>query len=360
MFCRKTRRSWPAWKTPGGRNKKRDVFYLLFHCHGNSDNLYLPHNFVANTVVYTGTHDNDTTVGWWNSLPAHERDYARRYLGITDDAIHWDFIRAASASVADLCIIPLQDVLGLDAVYSELLPQDKVAKVEEFLREEDKHKKLAFVGDGINDAPVLSRADVGIAMGAMGSDAAIEAADIVLMDDDPLKISVAKRIAKKTLRIVHQNIVFSIGVKVIVLVLGAIGLASMWAAIFADVGVMIIAVLNAMRALFAGGRAPVIPAAKNEGKTAAESLADDKAAGAVSSPQETSAVHSYKIDVDCANCANLMEGAAKKTAGVRNAVVNFMMQEMKVEFRDGADPQQVMQQVRTNCKKVEDDCEIYL
>lgn len=197
-------------------------------------------------------------------------------------------------------------------------------------------------------------------MGAMGSDAAIEAADIVLMDDDPLKISVAKRIAKKTLRIVHQNIVFSIGVKVIVLVLGAIGLASMWAAIFADVGVMIIAVLNAMRALFAGGRAPVIPAAKNEGKTAAESLADDKAAGAVSSPQETSAVHSYKIDVDCANCANLMEGAAKKTAGVRNAVVNFMMQEMKVEFRDGADPQQVMQQVRTNCKKVEDDCEIYL
>ena len=252
------------------------------------------------------------------------------------------------------------DELKLDEVHAELLPGDKVDEVEKLLSAQKDGERLAFVGDGINDAPVLSRADVGIAMGAMGSDAAIEAADIVLMDDDPLKISVAKRIAKKTLRIVHQNIVFSIGVKVIVLVLGAIGLASMWAAIFADVGVMIIAVLNAMRALFAGGRAPVIPAAKNEGKTAAESLDDDKAAGAVSSPQETSAVHSYKIDVDCANCANLMEGAAKKTAGVRNAVVNFMMQEMKVEFRDGADPQQVMQQVRTNCKKVEDDCEIYL
>ena len=289
-------------------------------------------------------------------------DIVKEHSAEAIKALHRNGVRKAIMLTGDAKRVADQVAgeLGLDAVYSELLPQDKVAKVEEFLREEDKHKKLAFVGDGINDAPVLSRADVGIAMGAMGSDAAIEAADIVLMDDDPLKISVAKRIAKKTLRIVHQNIVFSIGVKVIVLVLGAIGLASMWAAIFADVGVMIIAVLNAMRALFAGGRAPVIPAAKNEGKTAAESLADDKAAGAVSSPQETSAVHSYKIDVDCANCANLMEGAAKKTAGVRNAVVNFMMQEMKVEFRDGADPQQVMQQVRTNCKKVEDDCEIYL
>ena len=139
--------------------------------------------------------------------------------------------------------------LGIDTVYSQLLPQDKVTKVEALLTHQQKGK-LAFVGDGINDAPVLSRADVGIAMGAMGSDAAIEAADIVLMDDDPLKISVAQRIARKTLRIVKQNIYFSIGVKVLVMVLGALGLANMWAAIFADVGVMVLAVLNAVRALF--------------------------------------------------------------------------------------------------------------
>ncbi len=141
--------------------------------------------------------------------------------------------------------------LGIKTVYSELLPQDKVAKVEELLEaEKSSNGKLAFVGDGINDAPVLSRADVGIAMGAMGSDAAIEAADIVLMDDDPLKISLAQRIARKTLGIVRQNIVFSIGIKVMVLVLGALGYANMWGAIFADVGVLIIAVLNAGRALF--------------------------------------------------------------------------------------------------------------
>ena len=130
------------------------------------------------------------------------------------------------------------------------MPQDKVAKVEELLADTARKGKLAFVGDGINDAPVLSRADVGIAMGAMGSDAAIEAADIVLMDDDPQKIAVAQRIARKTLRIVHENIVFSIGIKILVMILGAIGLANMWAAIFADVGVMILAVLNAVRALF--------------------------------------------------------------------------------------------------------------
>ena len=247
--------------------------------------------------------------------------------------------------------------LGLSAVHAKLLPSQKVERVEELLGEGN---KVAFVGDGINDAPVLTRADVGIAMGAMGSDAAIESADIVLMDDKISKLTTAIKIARKTMRIVNENIWIALAVKVIILVLSAFGIADMWIAVFGDVGVLILAVLNAMRALFAGGRAPVIPAAKNEGKTAAESLADDKAAGAVSSPQETSAVHSYKIDVDCANCANLMEGAAKKTAGVRNAVVNFMMQEMKVEFRDGADPQQVMQQVRTNCKKVEDDCEIYL
>ncbi len=139
--------------------------------------------------------------------------------------------------------------LQLDTVYSQLLPQDKVTKVEELLQQK-KTGKLAFVGDGINDAPVLSRADVGIAMGAMGSDAAIEAADVVLMDDDPLKISVAQRIARKTLGIVKQNIWFSIGIKVLVLILGALGLANMWAAIFADVGVMVLAVLNAVRAMF--------------------------------------------------------------------------------------------------------------
>ena len=140
--------------------------------------------------------------------------------------------------------------LGIDEVHAELLPADKVAKVEELLARKPAKGKLAFVGDGINDAPVLSRADIGIAMGAMGSDAAIEAADIVLMDDDPLKIAKAIRISRKCLRIVYENIWFAIGVKLICLVLGAVGVANMWLAIFADVGVMIIAVLNAIRALF--------------------------------------------------------------------------------------------------------------
>lgn len=139
--------------------------------------------------------------------------------------------------------------LGIDEVHSELLPGDKVAQVEKLLDEKGGKEKLAFVGDGINDAPVLSRADIGIAMGALGSDAAIEAADIVLMDDDPLKISKAIRISRKCLRIVYENIYFAIGVKVVCLILGALGIANMWAAIFADVGVMIIAVLNAIRAL---------------------------------------------------------------------------------------------------------------
>lgn len=140
--------------------------------------------------------------------------------------------------------------LGIDEVYAELLPVDKVAKVEELLEQKMERGKLAFVGDGINDAPVLSRADIGIAMGAMGSDAAIEAADIVLMDDDPMKIAKAIKISRKCLRIVYENIWFAIGIKLICLVLGAAGLANMWLAIFADVGVMIIAVLNAIRALF--------------------------------------------------------------------------------------------------------------
>ncbi|WP_294160115.1 heavy metal translocating P-type ATPase [uncultured Selenomonas sp.] len=229
--------------------------------------------------------------------------------------------------------------LGIDDVQSELLPQDKVAKVEELLAaQQGTHRKLAFVGDGINDAPVLARADVGIAMGAMGSDAAIEAADVVLMDDDPAKLATAMRLAKRTMRIVHQNIVGSIGVKVLVLILGALGLANMWAAIFADVGVMVLAVLNAMRAMFG---------AKGDGSEAAERKEQDMK-------------KSYKIDVDCANCASKMEEAAKQTTGVKDATVNFMALKMKVEFEDGSDPKEVMPRVRAACKAVEDDCEVYL
>ncbi len=142
------------------------------------------------------------------------------------------------------------EVLGIHEVYSELLPADKVNKVEELLSQKSDKERLAFVGDGINDAPVLSRADIGIAMGALGSDAAIEAADVVLMDDDPLKIAKAIKISRKCVRIVYENIYFAIGIKIICLVLGALGIANMWLAIFADVGVMVIAVLNAIRALF--------------------------------------------------------------------------------------------------------------
>lgn len=150
-----------------------------------------------------------------------------------------------SASTADL----VANTIGIDTVHSELLPADKVEEVEKLLNEKSDKEKLAFVGDGINDAPVLSRADIGIAMGGLGSDAAIEAADVVLMDDDPLKISLAMKISTKTLRIVKQNIVFALAVKFICLVLGALGIANMWLAIFADVGVMILAVMNATRAL---------------------------------------------------------------------------------------------------------------
>lgn len=150
-----------------------------------------------------------------------------------------DIRRVADHVAGELCV---------DEVHSELLPADKVAQVERLLSNAD--GKLAFVGDGINDAPVLSRADVGIAMGALGSDAAIEAADVVLMDDDPAKIALAMRIARRTLRIVYQNIVFALAIKFACLVLGAIGMASMWTAIFADVGVMVLAVLNATRALY--------------------------------------------------------------------------------------------------------------
>lgn len=152
-----------------------------------------------------------------------------------------DTKRVADKAAADL---------GINEVYSELLPGDKVDMVEKLLKQKNSGDKLAFVGDGINDAPVLSRADIGIAMGALGSDAAIEAADIVLMDDDPLKIAKAIKISRKCLRIVYQNIYFAIGIKAICLILGAAGIANMWAAIFADVGVMVIAVLNAIRTLY--------------------------------------------------------------------------------------------------------------
>ena len=167
----------------------------------------------------------------------------RKIVMLTGDA------RSVAESVASQ--------LGVDEVRSELLPKDKVMEVERLLAGKGRKEKLAFVGDGINDAPVLSRADLGIAMGALGSDAAIEAADIVLMDDDPSKIALAMQISRKTLRIVHQNIVFALAVKLACLLLGAVGLVGMWWAIFADVGVMILAVLNATRALAAGrGRKP--------------------------------------------------------------------------------------------------------
>ena len=142
--------------------------------------------------------------------------------------------------------------LGVTEVHAQLLPADKVEQVERLLKEESEHGKLAFVGDGINDAPVLTRADVGIAMGAMGSDAAIEAADIVLMDDKPSNIARAMHVARKTMRIVWQNIIFALGVKLLILVLAALGIANMWLAVFGDVGVAVIAILNAMRAMNVG------------------------------------------------------------------------------------------------------------
>ena len=173
---------------------------------------------------------------------AKEAIAALKNAGVTKTVmLTGDTKRVADAVAAEL---------GIHEVCSELLPADKVSKVEELLAKKSEKEKLAFVGDGINDAPVLSRADIGIAMGALGSDAAIEAADIVLMDDDPLKIAKAIKISRKCIRIVYENIYFAIGIKVICLLLGALGIANMWAAIFADVGVMVIAVLNAIRALF--------------------------------------------------------------------------------------------------------------
>ena len=171
-----------------------------------------------------------------DAIAALKRSGVRSTVMLTGDG------PSAAAQVAE--------ALGIDKVHSELLPGDKVEKVEELLNGKKANETLAFVGDGINDAPVLSRADLGIAMGAMGSDAAIEAADVVLMDDDPLKVSKAIRIARKCMGIVRENIVFALGIKLVCLILGALGIASMWLAVFADVGVMILAVLNAIRALF--------------------------------------------------------------------------------------------------------------
>ena len=168
------------------------------------------------------------------------------------DALHRAGVRKTVMLTGDAASVAsaVAQELGIDEVHAELLPADKVEAVEHLLQEKEEKSVLAFVGDGINDAPVLSRADIGIAMGAMGSDAAIEASDIVLMDDDPKKIALAIRIAKKCMRIVYENIWFAIGIKVLCLVLGAFGIANMWLAIFADVGVMVLAVLNAIRALF--------------------------------------------------------------------------------------------------------------
>ena len=190
------------------------------------DGVYAGHILISDVVKPTSR----------RAIAALKDAGVRKTVMLTGDA------KAVAAQVASF--------LGIDEVFSQLLPADKVTKVEELLSRKGKKEKLAFVGDGINDAPVLRRADIGIAMGAMGSDAAIEAADVVLMDDDPLKIAKAIRISRKCLGIVYQNIVFAIGVKLLCLALGAVGLANMWLAIFADVGVMILAVLNAIRALF--------------------------------------------------------------------------------------------------------------
>lgn len=190
------------------------------------DGAYAGHILISDVVKPTSR----------RAIAALKEAGVRKTVMLTGDA------KAVAAQVASF--------LGIDEVFSQLLPADKVTKVEELLSRKGKKEKLAFVGDGINDAPVLRRADIGIAMGAMGSDAAIEAADVVLMDDDPLKIAKAIRISRKCLGIVYQNIVFAIGVKLLCLALGAVGLANMWLAIFADVGVMILAVLNAIRALF--------------------------------------------------------------------------------------------------------------
>ena len=204
----------------------KDCHHVGTVVHVAVDNKYVGHILISDVIKPTSK----------DAIKALHKAGVAKTVMLTGDAK-----RVADEVAKELCI---------DEVHSELLPADKVACVEELLAAKGEREKLAFVGDGINDAPVLSRADIGIAMGSMGSDAAIEAADVVLMDDDPLKIAKAIKISRKCLRIVYQNIVFALGVKAVCLVLGALGIASMWLAIFADVGVMVLAVLNAIRALF--------------------------------------------------------------------------------------------------------------
>ena len=213
------------------------ISYINCHCTGTIVHMAIGGKYAGHIVISDVVRENSK-----DAVQALKDAGIQKTVMLTGDAG-----KVADQVAADL---------NIDQVYSELLPADKVSKVEELLEEKDRRNgvsrkaKLAFVGDGINDAPVLSRADIGIAMGALGSDAAIEAADIVLMDDDPMKITKAINISKKCLGIVYQNIIFALGIKAICLILGAMGIANMWLAIFADVGVMIIAVLNAIRALF--------------------------------------------------------------------------------------------------------------
>ncbi|MCD8300164.1 MAG: cadmium-translocating P-type ATPase [Clostridiales bacterium] len=211
--------------------RKLDIEYIPCHQIGTTvhvavGGIYVGHILISDVVKPTAK----------DAIQSLKRSGVTKTVMLTGDAKN-----VAEATASEL---------GIDTVCSELLPADKVSKVEELLGQKSGREKVAFVGDGINDAPVLSRADVGIAMGALGSDAAIEAADVVLMDDDPMKISKAIRIAKKCVNIVYENMYFAIGVKVVCLILSAVGIANMWMAIFADVGVMILAVLNAIRALF--------------------------------------------------------------------------------------------------------------
>ena len=216
-----TTSSWTGWASP---MSPAAAWGTIIHM--AIDGQYMGHILISDVVKPTSK----------QAIRALKAAGVRRTVMLTGDA----------GAVAD----HVAAELGVDQVYSQLLPADKVEKVEELLAGQGEREKLAFVGDGINDAPVLSRADIGIAMGALGSDAAIEAADVVLMDDDPMKIAKAIKISRKCLGIVYQNIVFAIGIKLACLLLVALGLASMWLAVFADVGVMILAVLNAIRALF--------------------------------------------------------------------------------------------------------------